>query len=111
MLRSNVETPLIEFYAAVARKDLKGFQGEGWHPEQRVTRKEALRMFTKWAAQAAFEENIKGTLEIGKLADLTVFSKDIMTVPETEILKAETVMTIVNGEVVYEKINNSSIQR
>ena len=103
--------PRIEFYAAIARKDLKGFQGEGWHPEQRVSRKEALRMFTIWAAEAAFEEDIKGTLEIGKLADLTVFSKDIMTVPETEILKAETVMTIVNGEVVYEKINNSSMQR
>lgn len=103
--------PRIEFYAAVARKDLKGFQGEGWHPEQRVSRKEALRMFTIWAAQAAFEEDIKGTLEKGKLADLTVFSKDIMTVPETEIMSAETVMTIVNGEVVYEKINNSSIQR
>ncbi len=95
--------PRIEFYAAVARKDLKGFSGEGWHPELKVTRDEALKMFTIWGAYASFEENIKGSLEPGKLADLTVFSKDIMTVPETEILKADTVMTIVNGEVVYER--------
>ena len=93
--------PRIEFYAAVARRDLKGFQGEGWHPELKVTRDEALKMFTIWGAYASFEENIKGSLEPGKLADLTVFSKDIMTVPEEDILKAETVMTIVNGEVVY----------
>jgi len=95
--------PRIEFYAAVARKDLKGFCGEGWHTELKVTRDEALKMFTIWGAYASFEENIKGSLEPGKLADLTVFSKDIMTVPETEILKADTVMTIVNGEVVYER--------
>ena len=69
----------------------------------KVTRDEALKMFTIWGAYASFEENIKGSLEPGKLADLTVFSKDIMTVPETEILKADTVMTIVYGEVVYER--------
>lgn len=95
--------PRIEFYAAVARKDLKGYSGEGWHPELKVTRDEALKMFTIWAAYASFEENLKGSIEPGKLADLTVFSKDIMTVPEMEILKAETVMTIVGGEVAYEK--------
>jgi predicted amidohydrolase YtcJ len=95
--------PRIEFYAAVARKDLKGFQGEGWHPELKVTRSEALKMFTAWPAYASFEEDLKGTLEPGKFADLTVLSKDIMTVPENEILTAETVMTIINGEVVYEK--------
>jgi predicted amidohydrolase YtcJ len=95
--------PRIEFYAAVARKDLKGFQGEGWHPELKVTRDEALKMFTIWPAYAAFEEDIKGTLEPGKLADLTVLSEDIMTVPETEILNAATVMTIINGEVVYRR--------
>jgi len=69
----------------------------------KVTRDEALKMFTIWGAYASFEENIKGSLEPWKLADLTVFSKDIMTVPETEILKADTVMTIVYGEVVYER--------
>ncbi len=95
--------PRIEFYAAVTRKDLKGYSAEGWHPELRVTREEALKMFTIWAAYASFEESIKGSIEPGKLADLTVFSKDIMTVPEMDILKAETLMTIIGGEIVYEK--------
>jgi len=95
--------PRIEFYAAVTRKDLKGYSGEGWHPELKVTRDEALKMFTIWAAYASFEENIKGSIEPGKLADFTVFSKDIMTVPETEILNADTVTTIIGGEIVYAK--------
>ena len=94
--------PLIEFYAAVARKDLDGFYSKGWHLEQAVTRKEALKMFTIWPAFAAFQEDIKGTIEVGKLADLTVFSKDIMKVPEEEIIKTQAVMTIVNGQIVFE---------
>jgi len=94
--------PRIEFYAAVTRKDLSGYSGEGWHPELKVTREEALKMFTIWAAYASFEENIKGSIEPGKLADLTVFSKDIMTVPEPDILKAQTRMTIIGGEIAYE---------
>jgi predicted amidohydrolase YtcJ len=94
--------PMIEFYAAVARKDQKGFQGEGWHPEEAVTREQALKMFTIWAAYAAFEEKIKGTIEPGKLADLTVLSADIMKIPEMDILKTRCVMTVIGGEVVYE---------
>jgi len=94
--------PLIEFYAAVARKDLDGFYSTGWHLEQAVTREEALKMFTIWPAFAAFQEDIKGTIEVGKLADLTVFSKDIMKVPEEEIIQTEAVMTIVNGQIVFE---------
>ncbi|HYE76302.1 MAG TPA: amidohydrolase, partial [Blastocatellia bacterium] len=94
--------PMIEFYAAVARKDLKGFSGEGWHPEQKVTREQALKMFTIWPAMAAFQENLFGTITVGKIADLTVLSADIMQIPEAEILKTRNVMTIVNGEVVYE---------
>ena len=97
--------PRIEFYAAVARKDLHGYSGEGWHPELKVTRDEALKMFTAWAAYASFEENLKGSIEPGKLADLTVFSKDIMTVPESEILKAETMMTIIGGEIAWSRVN------
>lgn len=95
--------PLIEFYAAVARKDLKGFSGEGWHPEEKVTREQALKMFTLWPAFAAFEEKKRGTIELGKLADFTVFSQDIMTIPEAEILKTRCVLTVVNGEVVFEE--------
>ena len=93
--------PLIEFYAAVARKDLQGRSGEGWHPEEKATREQALKMFTAWAAYAAFQENDRGTIEPGKLADLTVFDKDLMSVPELEILKAKNLMTVINGEIVY----------
>ncbi|HIO43628.1 MAG TPA: amidohydrolase, partial [Gammaproteobacteria bacterium] len=87
--------PRIEFYAAVARKDLNGFYDKGWHLEQAVTREEALKMFTIWPAFAAFQEDVNGTIEVGKLADLTIFSKDIMKVPEEEILEAQVIMTIV----------------
>jgi len=63
---------MIEFYAGVARKDMKGFSGEGWHPEEAVSREQALRMFTIWPAYAAFEEKLRGSIEPGKLADFTV---------------------------------------
>ncbi|HLG14127.1 MAG TPA: amidohydrolase [Blastocatellia bacterium] len=95
--------PMIEFYAAVARKDQKGFSGEGWHPEQAVTRDQALRMFTLWAAYAAFEESIRGSIEVGKLADMTVLSADIMKIPEAEILKTICSMTVIGGEVVFQR--------
>jgi len=95
--------PMIEFYAAVARKDMKGFSGEGWHPEERVSREQALKMFTLWPAMAAFEEKIKGSIEVGKLADLTVLSADILKIPEMDILKTECLMTVIGGEIVYEK--------
>jgi hypothetical protein len=94
--------PLIEFYAAVARKDLKGFSGAGWHPEEAVSREQALKMFTIWPAYAAFEETQRGSIETGKLADFTVFAADIMKVPEAEILKTRCVMTVIGGEIVYE---------
>ncbi|HKG79404.1 MAG TPA: amidohydrolase family protein, partial [Pyrinomonadaceae bacterium] len=93
--------PMIEFYAAVARKDQKGFSGEGWHPEEAVTREQALKMFTVWPAYAAFEEKLRGTIEVGKLADLTILSADIMKIPEPEILKTRCVMTVINGEIVW----------
>ena len=93
--------PMIEFYAAVARKSVKGESGEGWHPEQAVSREQALKMFTIWPAFAAFEENDKGSIEPGKLADFTVLSQDIMKIEEPEILKTHCAMTINGGEVVY----------
>jgi predicted amidohydrolase YtcJ len=97
--------PMIEFYAAVARKDLKGFSGEGWHPEEALTREQAIKMFTIWAAYAAFEEELRGSIAVGKLADFTVLSADIMKIPEPEILKTRCIMTIIGGEVVYEAKN------
>lgn len=94
--------PMIEFYAAVARKDQKGFSTEGWHPEEAVTREQALKMFTVWPAYAAFEEKLRGSIEPGKLADLTILSADIMKIPELEILKTHCVMTVIGGEIVYQ---------
>ncbi|MCH8081148.1 MAG: amidohydrolase [Proteobacteria bacterium] len=95
--------PRVEFYAAVARKDLSGFSGQGWHPELAVSREEALKMFTIWPAYAAFMEDDLGTIEAGKLADFTVFSGDIMTIPEAEILEVEVVMTVVDGKIIYRR--------
>jgi predicted amidohydrolase YtcJ len=94
--------PMIEFYAAVARKSLKGESHAGWHPEQAVSREEALKMFTTAAAYAAFEEKDKGSIEAGKLADLTVLTKDIMKIPEAEILRTTCAMTVIGGDIVYE---------
>jgi predicted amidohydrolase YtcJ len=95
--------PMIEFYAAVSRKSTKGESGQGWHPEQAVSRDQALKMFTIWPAYAAFEEKDKGSIEPGKLADFTVLSQDIMRIPEPEILKTLAVMTVIGGEVVWQR--------
>src|SRR6266852_1068301 len=95
--------PMIEFYAAVARKSIKGESGDGWHPEQAVSREQALKIFTIWPAYAAFEKKEKGSVEVGKLADFTVLSQDIMKIPEPDILKARTEITIVGGEIVYQR--------
>ncbi|MEY2546830.1 MAG: hypothetical protein QOG48_1947 [Verrucomicrobiota bacterium] len=95
--------PMIEFYAAVARKSIKGESGEGWHPEQAVSREDALKMFTTWPAYAAFEENDKGKIDIGMLADFTVLSADIMKMPAPEILKTRCAMTIISGEIVHQE--------
>jgi predicted amidohydrolase YtcJ len=99
--------PMIEFYAAVARKDQKGFSGDGWHPEEAVTRAQALKMFTIWPAYAAFEEKVRGSIETGKLADLTILSADIMTIPAPDILKTHCVMTVINGEIVFDNVPKS----
>ncbi len=93
--------PLIEFYAAVARKALDGFSNDDWRREERVTRAEALKMFTLWPAFAAFQEKERGTIAVGKLADFSVFSADIMQIPEPEILKATCVLTVIGGEVAF----------
>jgi predicted amidohydrolase YtcJ len=95
--------PVTCFYAAVTRKTLEGKPAEGYEPDQKMTREQALRSYTIDAAYAAFEEDIKGSIAPGKLADFTVFSRDIMTVPEDSILDTRVVMTIVGGKVVYEE--------
>lgn len=93
--------PMIEFYAAVARKSLDGKSGPGWHPEEKVTRAQALRMFTWYPAFAAFEEDRHGSITRGKAADFTVLDADIMTIPEAKILTTKNLMTIIGGEVVF----------
>ena len=93
--------PMIEFYAAVARKSLDGKSGPGWHPEERVTRAQALKMFTWYPAFAAFEEDRHGSIAVGRAADFTVLDQDIMTIPEAQILTTKNVMTIIGGAVVF----------
>lgn len=94
--------PLIEFYAATARRDLNGYQGENWRPEEALTRAEALKMFTLWPAIASFAEDEIGTIAVGKKADLTAFNIDLMTAPEADIPKGRAVLTVVDGEIVYQ---------
>ena len=60
-------------------------------------------MFTIWPAIASFQENVKGTIEVGKLADLSIFDKDLMNIPELEILESKNVLTVVGGRIVYQK--------
>ena len=94
--------PMLGFYAAVTRKDLHGSPAKGWHPEQKMTREEALRSFTIDPSFAAFEENEKGSIAVGKLADLTLLSQDIMTLPAEKIPSTEVLLTITGGKIVYE---------
>ena len=92
--------PIPNFYALVTRK-MKN--GEAFYPDQIMTREQALRSYTLNCAYAAFEEDFKGSLSVGKLADITVLSKDILTIPDDEILDAEVDYTIVGGKVMYKK--------
>ncbi len=93
--------PLACFYASVTRKTLKGQPPGGYEPMQKMTRQQALKSYTLDAAFGAFEEDIKGSVVAGKYADFTILSRDIMTIPEEEILQTKVVMTIVNGEIVF----------
>lgn len=83
-------------------KDPRNFEG-GWYPEQKLTIDEAIKCFTKWAAYSVFEENKKGTIEIGKLADFTILDKDLYNISPQEILNTNVLMTVVNGWIVYQK--------
>jgi len=97
--------PLLTFHSAVARKDVDGNPSEGFLKENALTRKEALKGMTIWAAYSNFEDSFKGSIEKGKFADFIILSKDIMKVPEQEITSAEVVATIVNGSIVFQKFN------
>jgi predicted amidohydrolase YtcJ len=95
--------PIACFYAAVTRRTLEGYPPGGYEPDQRMTRLQALRSYTLDAAFGSFEEDIKGSIEKGKLADFTVFSQDLMQVPADRILETQVAYTIINGEVVYQR--------
>ena len=94
--------PRIEFYAAITRARLDGSSGAGWHPEYAVDRLDALRMLTTWPAYASFQDAQRGSIEAGKQADLSIFDTDFMTADPSDILAAKTVMTVVDGRVVYQ---------
>jgi predicted amidohydrolase YtcJ len=95
--------PFLGLYAAITRQNEKGDPPAGWRSEQRMTREEALRAFTLDAAWAAFEEEIKGSLTAGKLADFVVIDRDVMTCEPREILQTRVLMTVIGGEVVFEQ--------
>ena len=95
--------PRIEFYAAVTRKDVDGYYTDGWNLDQRLTRFEALKMFTIWPAIASFQEGVKGTIEVGKLADFSIFDQDLMSIPEEKILESKNILTVVGGKVVFQE--------
>lgn len=94
--------PFASFYASVSRRTLKGTPEGGYEPEQKMTREQALRSYTLDAAYGAFQEDVKGSIEVGKWADLTILDRDIMTIPEDEILETNVSLTIIGGDVVYE---------
>ncbi|MFZ5553297.1 MAG: amidohydrolase [Bacteroidota bacterium] len=93
--------PFKTFYAAIARKDAKGFPKGGYNMDNALTREETIKGMTIWAAYYNFEENEKGTIEVGKLADFVVLNHDIMKVPEEVILKTFVEATFIGGEKVY----------
>jgi predicted amidohydrolase YtcJ len=95
--------PLWGIYAAVTRKDHKLFPESGWQPQEKLDRMESVSMFTRDAAYAEFEENFKGRIRPGMAADLTVLSKDIMTVEPSEILSTQVLMTIVDGRIAFKR--------
>jgi predicted amidohydrolase YtcJ len=96
--------PMSNFYATITRRLP---DGSTFFPEQRLTREEALRSYTINNAYAAFEEDMKGTLTAGKLADIVVLSEDILTIPEDEIPNAYVLYTIIGGKIIYEHITPS----
>jgi hypothetical protein len=95
--------PLEGIYAAITRSTLDGKNPDGWVPEQKISVEEALRAYTIHAAYASFEENIKGSLEPGKLADFVVLEKDITTIAPADLRQVIVLRTVVGGQVVWEK--------
>ena len=87
----------------MTRKTLQGLPEGGYEGDQKMTRDQALKSYTLDGAFAEFEEKFKGSIEVGKAADFTVYDKNIMEIPEDEILQAKVQLTVVGGKVVYKK--------
>lgn len=100
--------PYLGLYAAVTRQSTDGEPVGGWWPQERLTITDAIRCYTAESAYASFEEKEKGQIAAGMLADLTVHSRDLLTIPPALILQTETVMTILGGKVVYERPPSSA---
>jgi len=96
-------SPFKTFFAAVVRKDANNFPAGGFQKENALSREQALRGMTIWAAKAAFEEKQKGSLEAGKEADFIILDTDIMKCPEADILKTNVLFSFINGEQLYKK--------
>ena len=96
--------PLFEFYAAVTRQNHQGLPKGGWQPQEKISKNNALKMFTTWAAYGGFDENRRGKIKVGFDADLTILSKNLLTSDNSEILNTKIIGTIVNGEFVYDKL-------
>lgn len=94
--------PIASLYASSTRQTLKGNPEGGYEPYQKMTRMEALKSYTINAAYGAFEENIKGSIDIGKYADFTIFSQNIITVPDNQLLNTKIKYTIINGQIEYQ---------
>jgi predicted amidohydrolase YtcJ len=95
--------PLFSFHAAVSRQDDNSWPPGGWFPEQKMTREEALKSMTIWPAYAAFQEQTMGSLTVGKLADFVILDRDIMTIPDSEILGTNVLATYIGGRAVFER--------
>ncbi len=95
--------PYLGLYAAVTRQSIDGQPPGGWWPEERISITAALRNYTTEAAYASFEEKEKGQIVVGMLADLTVHTRDLLTIPPAEMLHTEAALTIMGGRVVYEQ--------
>jgi len=99
--------PYHGFYAAVTRQSRDGQPEGGWYIGEAMTREEALKAFTIWTAYGQFEEEIKGSLEPGKLADFVVIDRDVMRCPANELKDIQALTTVLGGEVVYQRDNSN----
>ena len=93
--------PIEGIYSAVSRKSITDKAGSAWLQDESLSVEKAIEFYTLASAYASFEEDIKGSLQPGKLADMVVLSKDILTIPEDEMLDAKVVYTILGGKIIY----------